>query len=77
ALAPRLGALVRSRALPRRVRAALRRLGEAIAAGTADRSLVTAVWRETVAGLPAGSLRIGLLMLTGQVLEAGPPERGR
>ena len=73
--APRLAPLVRSRDLPVRARAALRRLRNAAAAGTADRKLAAEVWRETLAALPASSLRAGLLMLTGQVLTAGPPDR--
>jgi len=67
-MAPQLAPLVRARALPPKVRAALRRLRDAAAAGTADRQLVAEVWRETLRELPAGSFRAGLLMLTGQVL---------
>ncbi len=68
-MAPKLAPLVRARALPSRVRAALRRLYDAAAAGRTDRQLVAEVWREVLRELPAGSFRAGLLMLTGQVLE--------
>ena len=67
-MAPKLAPLARARALPPKVRAALRRLSDAAAGGSADRLLVAEVWREVLRELPAGSFRAGLLMLTGQVL---------